>query len=183
VTHNERRDQIGEAMKSKGFWDDGTGEVDGTLLRLSLAQTEVCEAIQEVKRFWGKDGVNMEQVKDRVVEELADTAIRLYDVAAFDKMDLAESATRNPDTCGPTERIRLIVSLGALCEVISNAYRWRLYPENLRNNWQNCVWRSIEFCRGICQQIGRDLYAAIDAKMKVNMARNHKYGTPDEVKS
>lgn len=192
MNHNERRDQIGQQIRSKGFWDDGTGKLDGVLFRLSLCQTEACEAMQEVKRYWGKETCDQEMVKNAIAEELADYAIRVYDVAAFGGFDL-ETGNELYDVVkvGPNNRAQLIIQIGKLTALIGDTFA--LVEEDVLSEESGLteftlsqgadfLYTAIKHSEYICKSIGRDLYAAIDAKMAVNMKRPQKYGTPDEAK-
>lgn len=87
------QDSIWKAMEAKGFHDGRTGTGrDDTLVRLCLIHTEVSEAAQEVKRHWAgqPNGAQL----DAFAEELADVAIRLFDLAGCTGVDLGEAISR-----------------------------------------------------------------------------------------
>ena len=192
MTRNAIRDGIGAAMKSKGFHDDGTVLVDGTLFRLSLAQTEACEAMQEVKRHWGKPDADAEKLRDVVAEELADFAIRVYDCAAFGGFDLDRgNVLYDPLSVGPTERVGLIVRIGKLTSLVGDAFAVVEQEEDLEvtefldfttTSASDVLHTALVHAEALCQSIGRDLNRAIDLKMEKNMKRPDRYGTPDEQK-
>lgn len=192
MTHNQRRDLIGDQIRSKGFWADGTVLVDGTLFRLSLAQTEACEAMQEVKRHWGKTDADAEKLRDVVAEELADFSIRVYDCAAFGGFDLDRGVVLyDPLIVGPTERVGLIVRIGKLTSLVGDAFAVVEQEEDLEVTEfldytitvaSDFLYTALVHAEALCQSIGRDLNRAIDAKMEKNMKRPDRYGTPDEVK-
>jgi hypothetical protein len=205
---NDWRDSIGAAMKTKGFWDDGTGFADGGMFRASLATTEVCESMQEVKPHWGKDE-NDGWLRDKVAEENADAAIRLFDLAAFCRIHLDDDFMLSEWVLrGPNKRVQLInllgkvnAKIGTVYDVFEDCLDGGLYDnfDNLdqtpeeRFHSEDDEWgfheevsfalvEAISLLDFTCRQIGRDLYQAIDKKMAANMVRPQKYGTPDEGK-
>lgn len=77
-----------QVAEDKGFHVGRTESRDDTIVRLALVGTEVSEAIQEVKRHWLLTGPPSDESRNRFAEELADTAIRLLDLAECTGVDL-----------------------------------------------------------------------------------------------
>lgn len=86
MTLAELQQQSWQVAEDKGFHSERTNSRDDTLIRLCLIHTEVAEATQEVKRHWGGD--KHEEAKERLGEELADTLIRIGDLAGCCGIDL-----------------------------------------------------------------------------------------------
>lgn len=194
MTHNEMRDWIGGAMKEKGFHEPmGFGE--GGMVRCALVQTELAEAMQEVKRFWGKPGLDQEAVKSHVTEECADAAIRLFDMAFVAGVDLAAVpvefiALPAPKTQSDDERRDLLIQLGAVASVVGKLFDMFEDVKDGSDRDESADWALVEIAeytrfalnslQFICDRVCRDLNTAIEAKMVVNMQRPHRYGTPSE---
>lgn len=71
-----------EIAKLKGFWERGKDYTPyGYTVKLALIASEVFEAIQELRR-------NPLMNESKLGEELADVALRLFDVAAAFGVDL-----------------------------------------------------------------------------------------------
>jgi NTP pyrophosphatase (non-canonical NTP hydrolase) len=68
-----------EMARSKGFWDKYDGSVQHVICRLALTITELGEAIEDVRT----NGVECGDTdrKGSLTEELADTVIRILDLA------------------------------------------------------------------------------------------------------
>jgi len=71
-----------EMAESKGLHEIDTANIDRyvMLARMALIHTEVSEATQEIKRHWGVGGLPPDAI-DRTAAELADTVIRVMDLA------------------------------------------------------------------------------------------------------
>jgi len=161
-------------MESKGFHDGRTNDDDDTLVRNTLIGTEISEAIQEVKRHW--TDTPSEELKDKVAEELADVAIRLFDVAGCLGLNLSVSEWfRKEET---PNRDDLFHSLGML-QYITSSWFGSVSGLRVHDSDSVVVAAILQCCDGICAIIDRDLFAAVERKMVKNMARPHKYGTPE----
>jgi hypothetical protein len=196
VDVNERRDWCGLSMDLKGFHDDGSGFNDGGMVRASLVMTEIVEAMQEVKRHWKPPVVDA--VRDKIAEELADTAIRLYDLAFCAGVDLDADygPMESPRDLGRNERHSLIIRCGkvaSFASVIFDTFEevHDMIGRVAAENWTGGlpfdygdtvaigVVNAVEHLESLCRLVGRDLQSAMVAKMRENMARPQKYGTPD----
>ncbi len=100
MTENERRDWVGKCMGRKGFHvPELSDPAFGGMVRSGLIGTEVAEALQEVKRHWPADGSPPVPVLlEKVALEMADVAIRCYDLGHLMAADLTPVETaRNYD--------------------------------------------------------------------------------------
>ncbi len=89
-TISELQKEAWELAEEKGFHGGNTGNFrDVTLLRLCLVHTEVSEAAQGVKRHW--DGLPTNAQRTEFAEELANTVIRILDLAGCVGVDLEEA--------------------------------------------------------------------------------------------
>jgi hypothetical protein len=203
VTQNQMRDWIGKAMESKGFHSEDLGFATGGMVRASLALTEVAEAIQEVKRYWGNPAKkDQEAVRDAVAEEAADTAIRLFDLCYVHGVDLELDPTLEPARPLYAERHSLIVRLGKtgshaarVFDIFEELVGYTEYgrvteEDSFKSDGFDGphdvgveVLEALRHLGEVCKVIGRDLPAAVEKKMAVNMQRGFRYGTPDEVKA
>ncbi len=190
MKRNEMRDWIGQSMKAKGFHDDGSGFADGGMVRASLVMTEIVEAMQEVKRYW-KEPV-ADAIKDKIAEECADTAIRLYDLSYCHGLDLDEDygPLEKVRSLGRNERHSLIIRCGKVISVVAQVFdAFEDFYDSGLDNFHGiesfdadaacCVQTALTHLHAMCLSVSRDLTAAIEKKMAENMARPHKYGTPD----
>ena len=184
-------------MKAKGFHDDIGDFAEAGMVRAALAQTEIVEAMQEVKRHW-KDPV-ADDTRDKVAEECADTAVRLYDLAFIAGLPLdVVLPCEKPRDLGATERNSLVIRCGKIVSLIDSVFTTfedcrdfstdqnkdsrKLFHGDvfgLSHEVANAIVTAVNHLDALCVCVGRDLNAAIDAKMAVNMGRPHKYGTPD----
>jgi len=200
MRHNELRDWIGKAMDEKGFHPTEMDFAADMMTRASLIQTEVCEAMQEVKRHWGRAGVDADGLKDRVAEECADSAIRVYDLAWMCECDLeAPNTLERPANRAKNERHSLLIRLGKINSLVSTAFDTFEDSADMADDERDAAQQYAYFGYGqdvtvtlqtvihhladLCVRIGRDLETAIRAKMVVNMQRPHAYGTPAEGKA
>lgn len=193
MTRNEMRDWVGGCMKSQGFHKPELDNWHGAMVRAALIGTEAAEVVQEFKRHWS-DRVSADVI-DRVAAELADTAIRSYDLAAVHGLDLDLADTDIdvdwswPKTGGLNSRHTGMAKGGFLLSLANGVYEC---VEQLANE-EHAGWR-VEESKTVLGQsvvallvkleqmaewVGRDLTAAIDKKMAENMARPYRYGTPD----
>lgn len=86
---DELADEISEIASQKGFWDyPGIGD-DGLIpLKLALVHTEISEALEAHREFYGGEeassytGMTPKQEQD-FSEELADAVIRILDLIGF----------------------------------------------------------------------------------------------------
>lgn len=205
MTPNEVRDWVGTCMFSKGFHPSELADrAFGGMVRAGLIGTEAAEALQEAKRHWpaGHDDAGVPAaVLDAVAEELADTAIRAYDLAYCHRLDLdAKLVLRKRDRFRErTGRYGRMVQLGQILSMAGRVYDAcedaAECPEDCRDENGDYDWdadrdgcgdevryllaAAIEHCRLLCESVGRDLASAVDAKMAENMARPDRYGTPD----
>ncbi len=187
-------------MKEKGFHDEPMGFAEGGMVRSALVLTEVAEAMQEVKRHWGKDGLNQETVKDVLAEELADTVIRLFDMCYVHRVDLDIDVTLVPEETVPVTRRSLLCRLGKIGWRVGRLYktfedfgRWTpaagQTTDEMIDEFHEYFEFGIDVCecvadlRNLCRSVGRDLDDAVKAKMAINMRRPRRYGTPDEGKA
>jgi hypothetical protein len=198
MTRNELRDYCGQCMVAKGQHDDGSGFVDGALWRTSLVLTEVAEATQEFKRHWGK--ASGRDVVERIVAECADTCIRLYDLAFWLKVDLDQAtAMDSPMSVGVTERFKYLIRCGQVAESVvaifnvmrdvldmeeedPDIFRDEEYGYGMEYDVACSIVEALSLTEAICRDVGGDINTAIMTKMAENMARPHKYGTPDAEK-
>jgi len=92
MTIREAQREAWDIAEEKGFHAgrSASGRSD-TLVRLCLVMTEVSEAAQEVKRNWWEGAPPSPSSIAKFGEELADTVIRLFDLAESVGVDL-ESA-------------------------------------------------------------------------------------------
>lgn len=201
MTNNEMRDWIGKCMNEKGFHSEDMGFAEGGMVRSALVLTEVAEAMQEVKRHWGKDGLNQETVKDVIAEECADGLIRCWDLAYVHGIDLDADVTLLPAVPLKAGRHQLIVRLGRAASHAAKVYD--VFEDLVGYTEYGRVTEEEEFAAdgfggpdnvgrqlleveyhlsAVCSVIGRDLMEAVKAKMEKNMARPWCYGTPDEGK-
>ena len=194
MTRNEWRDYCGRCMVEKGHHDDGSGFVDGALWRIALVLTEVAETTQEFKRHWNGDVGS--DVRDRIAAECADTAIRLYDLAYWLGSDLdQECPVERVPSCGVTERFSFLIRCGKIAEFVTGSYSTLFDLTGNRRGDARAVYRDENYgleamavgdiisalvhLEDLCRSVGRDMTDAVTKKMAENMARPHKYGTPD----
>lgn len=158
-------------MEAKGFHDVGLTSPEVMLgVRLALCHTEAAEATQEIKRHWTANPST--GLRDKVVEELADTVIRILDLSICHEIDLDWTTDRLvPRIGGSQDRHDLMQMTNYLHGAIAKSLE---DTENLSV--------AIHACHLICWEIGRDLWAAVELKMVKNIARPHRYGTPMEAK-
>lgn len=132
-----------------------------TLVRLALAHTEVSEAQESIGH-------------DKIVEELADTAIRLMEMCWCCGIAL----TVTPAGCA-YHWTNISPQLGVLHARISRITqeikRYGITPQlgPLTEDALACCW-------DLAQSLGADLEDAIRAKDGVNRGRGWQYGTPGE---
>lgn len=200
MTKNETRDWIGESMKAKGFHDDMGDFAVENMMRVFLVDTENVEAGQEVKRHWG-DSVT-DEVRDKIAKECADTAIRMYDFAYLCGIDLdsAFSVGFKPiKDIGKNERQSLLIRCGKIMSILGRIFDAleSLYETGGTDSDKQVLFKTkkhfsafhvsniataLFHCEELCKKVGRDLSVAIETKMQENMARPHKYGTPEAEK-
>lgn len=192
MTYHELQDWICSSMEQKGFHDDWTGTAEDAEFRIALINTEIGESINEVKRHW-TDNPSPEVIKS-LAWELADVAIRVFDLMGLcgkTKDVLMSLDTEVLGSDAIDTRTELAIRINTLF-INTNAAARECFTANRLGYWDVKDARKdlfkelvemIEDCADICYGIRYPLLQAIREKMEKNMARPHKYGTPDAITS
>lgn len=141
-----------------------------TLIRLVLVHTEVSEA-QELLHV---GGVHM-RVKADVLEELADTAIRLLEMAWCGTLSLIITPETNHLAYLPTRTF--LERLGALHFLIDRVTQ-SVKRHGVTPGVTPLIEDAVLHCWQLAQVLGSDLAESIRVKDAKNQARPYQYGTP-----
>lgn len=168
-------------MQDKGLHDGMPDTAESLLVRLTLTMTEVSEAIQEVKRHWGKP--TQAEHEDKVVEELADVVLRLLDLAGCHKINLTVEKWPAPRSL---DRKSVLIFLGQIGSYIGRCFSESyLFDQTVpvtgirKEVIVDYSSQAIAMCESLATALNRDLWAAVRAKNAVNATRPYKYGTPE----
>ena len=139
-----------------------------TLVRLALVHTEVSEAWAVVDHG-DPEG---ESLRTQVLDELADTAIRLLEMAwcwpVPYALSVATTLPREPLVSRQLARLHFLVD-----DITQAVKRHGVTPDTGPLTAQ-----ALSYCWGIAAYLGADLEAVIRAKDAYNRTRAYQYGTP-----
>lgn len=192
MTFQELQDWICNSMQQKGFHDDWTGTAEDAEFRIALTNTEIGESINEVKRHW-TDNPSLEVVR-ALAWEIADIAIRGFDLLGLCGNKYATDKFLDMDVFEGDEiesRKKLAVRINDMF-IGTNQAASECHTADRLEYWDNTKARQdffdelvdlIDECQKTCFCIRYPLLQAIREKMEKNMARPHKYGTPDATTS
>lgn len=170
-----------ENMESKGLHDGMPDTAESVLFRISLTFTEVSEAMQEAKRHWGKPTQTGHE--EKLCEELADTVLRLLDMAGCHNLPLSVEGWQVPHRI---DRTAVIVYLGRMVVRLGKAFTCAdvfdidsPLSQDRAERVASHSSQAIAMCESLAKALDRDLWAAVRAKNAVNATRPYKYGTPE----
>ena len=137
-----------------------------TLVRLALVHTEVSEAWAVVDHG---DPLGP-SLRAQVIEELADTAIRLLEMAWCWHMPL----TIDPQLPRESLVSRQLARLHFLVDAVTQSVK----RHGITCDLAPITGEAVAYCWGIALYLGADLREAIHAKDAYNRTRAYQYGTP-----
>lgn len=164
-----------KTAKEKGFWDKerNIGEA------LMLCITELAEAVEAHRkgRHTPADPVEMKDIKDTVVEELADVYIRVSDLAGFIAPDYKPVSTNSyPDVRDYTNFAERCLFICKLVDESNTAHLQRHTATEWDSPFIYYLHRILTAIELLAFDFDFPLMRCIKIKMQYNPTRPYKHG-------